>query len=107
MGVAVSLIIIAVGAILAFAVNPSGNPSVDPNTAGWVLIVVGIAALILDLLLWEAWGPAYLRRRRVAYDVGYAARPVAPVAPPPAAPSRRTVIEEDVVDSPPPGPPPP
>jgi hypothetical protein len=106
MGIAVSLIIIAVGAILAFAVNPSGNPSVDPNVAGWVLIVVGIAALILDLLLWEAWGPAYLRRRRVAYDAGYAARPAAP-APPPAAPARRTVVEDEVVDGPPEGPPPP
>jgi hypothetical protein len=105
MGIAVSLIIIAVGAILAFAVNPSGNPAVDPNTAGWVLIIVGIVGLILDLLLWEAWGPAYLRRRSVAYDAGYRARPA---APPPAAPARRTVVEDEVVEAPPPpGPPPP
>ena len=101
MGIAVSLIIIAVGAILAFAVNPSGNPSVDPNTAGWVLIVVGLLALILDLLLWESWGPGYLRRRRVAYDAGYPARPAAPPR------ARRTVVEDEVVDEPAPGPPPP
>ena len=101
MGIAVSLIIIAVGAILAFAVNPSGNPSVDPNTAGWVLIVVGLLALILDLLLWESWGPGYLRRRRVAYDAGYPARPAAP------PPTRRAVVEDEVVDEPAPGPGPP
>jgi hypothetical protein len=103
MGIAVSLIIIAVGAILAFAVNPSGSPAVDPNTAGWVLMIVGIVGLIIDILLWESWGPGYVRRRRVAYDAGYAARPA---APPPAAPARRTVVEDEVVDSPP-GPPPP
>ncbi|HEY3185128.1 MAG TPA: hypothetical protein VGJ77_19970 [Gaiellaceae bacterium] len=100
MGIAVSLIIIAVGAILAFAVNPSGNPAVDPNTAGWVLMIVGIAGLIIDILLWESWGPGYMRRRRVAYDGR-------PAAPPPAAPARRTtIVEDEVVDSPP-GPPPP
>ena len=104
MGIAVSLIIIAVGAILAFAVHPSGNPSVDPNTAGWILVVIGIVALILDLLLWESWGPGYLRRRRVAaYDAGYPARPAA------RAPRRTAVVEDEVVDAPPgpPGPPPP
>jgi len=104
MGIAVSLIIIAVGAILAFAVNPSGNPAVDPNTAGWVLIIVGIVGLILDLLLWEAWGPAYLRSRRVAYDAAYPARPA---APPRAAPARRTTVVEDEIVGGPPGPPPP
>ena len=105
MGIAVSLIIIAVGAILAFAVNPTGNPAVDPNTAGWVLIVVGIVGLLLDLLLWESWGPGYLRRRRVAYDAGYPAA-TAPPAAPPAAPRRTTVVEDEAVDAPP-GPPPP
>lgn len=98
MGIAVSLVIIAVGAILAFAVNPTGNPSIDPNAAGWILMIVGLIALILDIVLWESWGPGYLRRRRVAYDAGYpATRPVAP---------RRTVVEEEVVQTPP-GPPPP
>ena len=98
MGIAVSLVVIAVGAILAFAVNPSGNPSIDPNAAGWILMIVGLIGLILDLVLWESWGPAYLRRRRVAYDSGYPARR--------AAPRRTTVVEDEVVDAPP-GPPPP
>jgi hypothetical protein len=101
MGIAVSLIIIAVGAILAFAVNPSGDPAIDPNTAGWILMIVGLIGLILDILLWESWGPRYMRRRRVAYDTGHAQ----PAAPAPA-PRRTTVVEDEVVD-PPPGPPPP
>jgi len=94
MGIGVSLIIFAIGAILAFAVNPSGNPSVDPNTVGWILMIVGIVALILDLLLLESWGPGYLRRRRVAYDDGCGPRQPTP----PAAPRRRTIVEEEVVD---------
>jgi hypothetical protein len=100
MGIAVSLIIVAVGAILAFAVNPSGDPAIDPNTAGWIIMIVGIVGLILDILLWESWGPHYMRRRSVAYDPGHPAQPAAP------APRRRTVVEDEVVDAPP-GPPPP
>jgi hypothetical protein len=102
-GIGVSLIIIAVGAILAFAVNPSGDPAVDPNTAGWILMIVGIAALILDFLLLESWGPGYLRRRRTAYvdDGAYPARRTAAPA------RRRTVVEDEIVDERPAGPPPP
>ncbi len=104
MGIAVSLVIIAVGAILAFAVNPSGDPAVDPNTSGWILMLVGLAGLLLDILLWESWGPGYLRRRTAVYDEGaYPARRVV------REPRRRTVVEDEVVDAPPgpPGPPPP
>lgn len=100
MGIAVSLIVVAVGAILAFAVNPSGDPAIDPNTAGWIIMIVGLIGLILDILLWESWGPHYMRRRQVAYDRGYPARP------PSTAPRRTTVVEDEVVEAPP-GPPPP
>ena len=97
-----SLIIIAVGAILAFAVNPSGNPAVDPNTAGWILMIVGLVGLILDIVLWESWGPGYLRQRRVAYDEGvYPARRVV------REPRRRAIVEDEFVDTGPPGAPPP
>jgi hypothetical protein len=100
MGIAVSLIVVAVGAILAFAVNPSGDPAIDPNAAGWILMIVGLIGLILDILLWESWGPRYMRRRHVAYETGY------PTRPPSTAPRRTTVVEDEVVD-PRAGPPPP
>jgi len=99
MGIAVSLIVVAVGAILAFAVDPSGDPAVDPNAAGWIIMIVGIVGLILDVLLWESWGPRHMRRRRVAYEPGYPERPSS-TAP------RRTVVEHEVVE-PRAGPPPP
>ncbi len=88
MGLFVSLILIAVGAILAWAVHPTSSGAVDVNTVGYILLVVGIVGLILDLLLWESWGPR-LMRRRTAYADGPAERGY------PAR--RRTVVEEDDV----------
>jgi hypothetical protein len=87
MGLFVSLILIAAGAILAWAVNPTGSSAVDVNTVGYILLVIGILGLLLDLLLWESWGPRLMRggRRTVVTDGA------APVA------RRRTVVEEDDV----------
>jgi hypothetical protein len=98
MGIAVSLIISAVGLILALAVHPNGSHQVDVNTVGWILFILGLVGLILDLLLWSEWGPGYLRRRTVATTgTAYPARPV-------VGGTRRTVVEEEEVA---PGPPPP
>ena len=52
MGIVLSLLVSAVGLILALAVHPANPGSVDPNTVGWILFVVGLVGLILDLLLW-------------------------------------------------------
>lgn len=94
MGIAVSLIITAAGFILALAVHPTNPGSVNVNTVGWILVVVGIVAFILDLLLWSEWGPGYMRRTYVAEGVaparrGYYRRP------------RRTIVEEEEVSGPP------
>lgn len=97
MGIAVSLIISAVGLILALAVHPNGSHQINVNTVGWILFILGLVALILDLLLWSEWGPGYMRRRTVAATgPGYPARR--------RVGARRTVVEEEEVA---PGPPPP
>jgi hypothetical protein len=98
MGIAVSLIITAAGFILALAVHPSHPGSVNVNTVGWILVVVGIVAFLLDMLLWAEWGPGYMRR--TTYVEGGAA----PVRRRAAYPRRRTVVEEETTA--PPGPPP-
>jgi hypothetical protein len=49
--VGVSLIIIAVGAVLTWAVHPSHPGSVNVNTVGVILLVVGFVAFLLDLVL--------------------------------------------------------
>lgn len=98
MGIAVSLIISAVGLILALAVHPANTSTIDPNTVGWILFVVGLVALVLDLMLWSPYGPGYVRRRTYVDGGpgGYPARRFG---------QRRTVVEEE--DVPGPGAPPP
>ena len=67
MGIGVSIFLIAIGAILAFAVNATIS-GLEVTTIGWILMIVGIAGLLLSLLFWSSWGgPAYWSRRRTAY----------------------------------------
>jgi beta-lactamase regulating signal transducer with metallopeptidase domain len=67
MGLGVSLILIAAGAILAWAVNVS-TTGVDLNTIGVILLVVGIIGAVLSMIFWSTWaGPGYFTRRRATY----------------------------------------
>ena len=68
MGLGVSIFLIAVGAILAFAVTADVS-GVDVNTVGWILMIVGILGAVLSMLFWSSWGgPAYFSgRRRATY----------------------------------------
>lgn len=64
MSVGVSLILIAGGAVLAWAVNASVS-GVDLQAVGWILLVVGIVGLVLSLILSPSWGgPGPVGRRR-------------------------------------------
>ena len=81
MGLPVSLILIAVGAILAFAVNQSDpNPPVDVDVVGWILMLVGLIGGLLSLLLWDRLGPGAFGWHRGGYagppagDPSYAPR---------------------------------
>jgi len=55
MGIGVSLILIAAGAILTWAVNATVS-GLDINVVGVILMVVGIVGLILSLVFWSSWG---------------------------------------------------
>jgi len=72
MGIGVSLILIAVGAILAFAVNAEVS-GLEVQTIGWILLVVGIIGALLSLIFWSSWG-GWGRRETVVRDE-YAPRP--------------------------------
>jgi uncharacterized protein DUF6458 len=55
MGIGVSLILIAVGAILTWAVSASVS-GVDITAIGVILMIVGAVGLLLSLMFWSSWG---------------------------------------------------
>lgn len=87
MGLGVSLILIAVGAILTWAVDAHVS-GLNVNAVGVILMIVGLIGGLFSLAFWSSWwGPGYfgrmapaagsarVRRRRVAAP----AEPVAEV----------------------------
>ncbi|HEX9415630.1 MAG TPA: hypothetical protein VF895_02855 [Gaiellaceae bacterium] len=93
MGFIVSLLIIAVGAILTWGVQDRSS-AINLDVVGVVLMIVGLIGFVLTMFFWESWlGPGYFRRTtygspRAGYD----------------RPRRGYVVEED--DVPPPAGPP-
>jgi hypothetical protein len=55
MGISVSLVFIAIGAILKWAVTATAS-GVNLGTVGVVLMVVGAVGLLLSLVFWSSWG---------------------------------------------------
>ena len=70
MGFGVGLVLIAVGAVMAWAVHVS-TTGFNIHTVGYILLVVGIIGCLLSLIFWSSWaGPGYFtgnsgRRRTV------------------------------------------
>ena len=60
----VSLFLVAVGAILAFAVNVAVT-GISIATVGVILMVVGLVGMVLSLLFWTSFAPF----RRTDVDV--------------------------------------
>jgi hypothetical protein len=70
MGLGVSLILVAVGAVLTWAVHVSSS-AVDIRTVGVVLLIVGLVGALLSMIFWSSWaGPGYFTRRRTIVDEG-------------------------------------
>lgn len=54
MGIIISLILIAVGAILTWGVNATSS-SINVDVVGVILMVVGFVLFLISLLLWRTW----------------------------------------------------
>ena len=84
MTIGVSLILIAAGAILAFAVTEDVE-GLEISTVRWILMIIGLVGLLISLLMWGDRAP--WRRRTYVEE---------------APPRRRTTVVEDDDRLPPP-----
>ena len=80
MGIGVSLILIAAGAILAFAVQVT-TTGFNINTVGYILLVVGAVGALISLVFWSSWGGVG-RTRTIVEERG---------------PARRRVVEDELI----------
>jgi hypothetical protein len=74
MGVGTSIVLIAAGAILRFAVSVT-TTGFNLQSIGLILIIVGALSLVLSIMFWSTWGGfggtaggGYRRQRRVSSD---------------------------------------
>jgi hypothetical protein len=69
MGLGFGILLIAAGAILAFAVHTTNTSGVDIHTVGLILLGVGAFSTVLSMVFWSSWaGPGGLNRRRTVAD---------------------------------------
>jgi hypothetical protein len=69
MGVGVSILLIAVGAILTWAVTADVS-GVSIQTVGVILLIVGIVGLVVSMIFWSSWGGVGGGRRRTYVEEG-------------------------------------
>jgi hypothetical protein len=55
MGISLSILLIAIGAVLAWAVNAQVS-GIDLQVAGVILVIVGAIGLVVSLVFWSSWG---------------------------------------------------
>jgi hypothetical protein len=74
MGFGTSIVVIAAGAILRFAVSVT-TTGFNLHSIGLILMIVGVLALVLSIVFWSSWGGfgggaggGYRRQRRVSSD---------------------------------------
>jgi len=88
MGLGVSLILIAAGAIMAWAVNVD-TTGFNIHTVGYILLVVGIIGALLSLIFWSSWqGPGTSRGASASSTTGTSERPRRPFAGRASGPAR-------------------
>ena len=63
MKIGAALVLLAVGAILRFAITTTATHGINVRTIGDILMVVGVLGLVLSVLVWAPWS----RRRQAPY----------------------------------------
>jgi hypothetical protein len=87
MGIGIGILLIAIGAILKFAVSATVS-GVNVQTVGVILMVVGAVGLLIDLVIFMPRRRAYSHQQVTSYET--------PAAPVQAAPVQ--TVTRDSVD---------
>ena len=67
MGLGVGILLIAVGAVLSFAVTvDTSGTGINLHTIGLILLVVGVLGTVLSMFFWSSWGVFSRGRTTVA-----------------------------------------
>jgi hypothetical protein len=89
MRIGAALALIAIGAILRFAISTVSTHGVSVHTIGDILMLVGVLGLVLSLVVWAPWG----RNRRPVYRTEVPPdRPVYRTEVPPNRPVYRSEV---------------
>ena len=67
MGIGVSVFLLAIGAIMTFALNAEMS-GIDLDTVGVILMVVGVIGLLFSMMFWSSWGGFNRTERTVVRD---------------------------------------
>ena len=84
LGTGTCIALIAIGAVLRFALSASSPHGLNVHMVGVIVIGAGVLGLLVSLLVWGPLNPA--RRRRAASAAG---------ARPPAADAQRRVYRDE------------
>lgn len=55
MGITISLLVAAAGAVLIWAVTATVS-GLNVNTVGVILLIVGVIGFVISLFFWSSWG---------------------------------------------------
>ena len=62
MGIGISIVLVALGAVLTFALEREAE-GINLDTVGIIMMIVGGVGLVVSMLFWSSFGP-YGRERR-------------------------------------------
>ncbi len=60
-GIGTSLFLLAVGAILTYAVGVANPSGINIHTVGIILMVIGALGILISLTFWNSWGGFHRR----------------------------------------------
>jgi hypothetical protein len=69
MGLGVGIFLLAVGAVLAFAIHVTTNGAINVQVVGYILMAAGALGIVLSMVFWSSWG-GFSRRQQVVDPVG-------------------------------------